>query len=123
MKNIMLDRIMDVSMQVSSNGRYFVDQNNEPFFWLGDTQWELFRLFSIDDVESVLENRKEKSFSVIQIMFTGVGDGTSANLEGQTPWKNNDPDTPNEAYFKNTGIKSFTKPSGWQDALLILEAL
>ncbi|MBM3212451.1 DUF4038 domain-containing protein, partial [Candidatus Poribacteria bacterium] len=33
-------------IQVSHNGRYFVDHKNNPFFWLGDTQWELFRCFS-----------------------------------------------------------------------------
>lgn len=98
---IMSNKSIGVSIKVSPNGRYFVDQNDEPFFWLGDTQWELFRLFSIEDAEYVLENRKSKGFSVIQIMFTGVGDGSGANLEGQTPWINNDPDIPNEAYFKN----------------------
>ncbi|OEU60510.1 MAG: hypothetical protein BBJ57_01665, partial [Desulfobacterales bacterium PC51MH44] len=30
-----------------------------------------------------------------------VGDGTQPNVYGQKPWINNDPLTPNEAYFKN----------------------
>lgn len=85
---------------MSSNGRYFV-KDGEPFFWLGDTQWELFRLFSLDDAKVVLENRKEKGFSVIQVMLTGVGDGTKPNLAGQTPWEGNDPTAPHEPYFKN----------------------
>ena len=36
-----------VTIRVSPNGRYFVDGEGNPFFWLGDTQWELFRCFSL----------------------------------------------------------------------------
>ena len=87
-------------VQVSDSGRYFVDQVGKPFFWLGDTQWELFRSFTFDDIRTILEDRKSKGFSVIQVMFTGFDDGSGANLAGQTPWMNNDPSTPNEEYFK-----------------------
>ena len=31
----------------------------------------------------------------------GVGDGTEPNVYGQKPWTNDDPLTPNEAYFRN----------------------
>jgi len=94
--------IQDIGpIRISPNGRYFVDQNGKPFFWLGDTQWELFRLFTIEDAEAILEDRQKKGFSAIQIMITGVGDGTKPDIAGQTPWIKNDPDTPNEAYFKN----------------------
>jgi hypothetical protein len=86
-------------LRISPNGRYFV-RDGEPFFWLGDTQWELFRSFTMEDAGAVLEHRKRQGFSVIQIMFTGVGDGSKPNLAGQTPWINNDPATPNEAYFQ-----------------------
>jgi hypothetical protein len=87
-------------IRISPNKRYFVYKDGTPFFWLGDTQWELFRLFSMEDVETILENRKNKGFTAIQIMFTGVGDGTKPNIDGQTPWIDNDPAKPNEAYFK-----------------------
>jgi len=30
-------------IEVSENGRYFVDQKGKPVFWLGTTQWQLFR--------------------------------------------------------------------------------
>lgn len=86
-------------LNISSNGRYFIDQSGAPFFWLGDTQWQLFRDFSLEEVEIILKNRVEKGFSVIQIMVTGTGDGTTPNKDGQTPWLRNNPATPNEAYF------------------------
>jgi len=88
-------------IRVSDNGRYFVGQRGEPFFWLGDTQWELFRLFYVPDAKAVLERRKEQGFSVIQIMFTGVGDGAQPNLAGEPPWIGHDPAHPSEVYFRN----------------------
>ncbi|MBM3242440.1 DUF4038 domain-containing protein [Candidatus Poribacteria bacterium] len=94
-------KALDVGpIRVSGNGRYFLDQNDRPFFWLGDTQWELFRSFTLAEAETILENRSNKGFTAIQVMLTGVGDGTKPNLAGQTPWINNNPDTPNENYFK-----------------------
>ena len=30
-------------IKVSDNGRYFIDQKGNPVFWLGTTQWQLFR--------------------------------------------------------------------------------
>jgi len=89
------------AIRVSPNGRYFVNEDGKPFFWLGDTLWELFRLASPSDARAMLQRRKEQGFSAIQIMMTGVGDGTGPNLEGQTPWLDDDPARPNEAYFRN----------------------
>ncbi|MCY2954471.1 MAG: DUF4038 domain-containing protein [Planctomycetota bacterium] len=88
-------------IKVSDNGRYFVDQKDTPFFWLGTTQWQLFRGYSREDARTIIEKTKEKGFSVAQVMLTGVGDGTQANVYGEKPWIDNNPLTPNEAYFKN----------------------
>ena len=33
-------------VKVSPNGRYFIGQDGKPLFWLGTTQWELFRGYS-----------------------------------------------------------------------------
>jgi len=88
-------------VRVSANGRYFVDQDGKPFFWLGDTQWELFHAFSVADAKAILADRKAKGFTVLQVMLTGVGDGTRPNWTGQSPWADDDPATPNEAYFRH----------------------
>lgn len=87
-------------LRVSSNGRYFVDRKDQPFFWLGDTQWQLLRDFSLEDAEAILKDRASKGFTVLQVMVTGVGDGTRPNLVGQAPWLDNNPATPNPAYFE-----------------------
>jgi hypothetical protein len=86
-------------IRVSQDGRYFVDQDGAPLFWLGDTQWELFLTFNEQDAASICENRKQKGFSVLQIMILGVGGGTKPNAHGEKPLVNDDPLTPNERYF------------------------
>ena len=88
-------------VKVSEDRRYFVDQNGNPVFWLGTTQWQIFREYTLDEAEVILENVKNKGFAFVQAMLMGVGDGTVPNVYGEKPWINNDPLTPNEAYFKN----------------------
>ncbi len=87
--------------KVSENGRYFVDQKGQPVFWLGTTQWQLFREYSLEDARTIIEKSKEKGFVFAQVMLMGVGDGTKPNIHGAKPWIDNNPLTPNEAYFQN----------------------
>jgi hypothetical protein len=88
-------------VKVSRNGRYFVDQKGEPVFWLGTTQWELFHGYRLEDARTIIRKTKEKGFAFAQVMLMGVGDGTKANVYGEKPWIDDNPLTPNEAYFKN----------------------
>jgi len=88
-------------IKVSENRRYFIDQNNNPVFWLGTTQWQIFREYTLDEVRTTLERVKGNGFVFVQAMLMGVGDGTKPNVYGEKPWINNDPLMPNEAYFKN----------------------
>ena len=86
-------------VKVSENGRYFIDQNNNPVFWLGTTQWQIFREYTMDEARVILENAKSKGFIFVQAMLMGVGDGTRANIYNEKPWLNDNPLTPNESYF------------------------
>jgi hypothetical protein len=88
-------------VKVSDNGRYFVDQKGTPVFWMGTTQWQLFREYKIEDARTILEKTADKGFVFAQVMLAGVGDGTKPNVYGEKPWINDNPLTPNEAYFKN----------------------
>jgi len=86
---------------VSENGRYLVDKEGNPFFYLGDTAWELFHRLSKPEAVDYLENRKEKGFTVIQaVVLSQIGGLDVPNAEGHIPLKNNDPASPNEDYFK-----------------------
>jgi len=86
---------------VSQDGRYFVAASGDPFYFLADTQWELFRRYSPSEARLILENRRAKGFTVVMVMLTGVGDATGPNLDGHRPWLNDNPATPNPAYFSN----------------------
>jgi len=88
-------------VKVSENGRYFVDRKGKPVFWLGTTQWQLFREYTLDQARTIIEKTRERGFAFAQVMLMGVGDGTKPNVRGEKPWTNDNPLTPNEAYFKN----------------------
>ena len=53
-------------LKVSTNGHYLVCENDSPFFWLGDTGWELFHRLTKNEIDTYLENRRKKGFNVIQ---------------------------------------------------------
>jgi len=86
-------------MRISDSGRYFTDYDGKPVFWLGDTQWQLFRSFSLDDAVMTLRNRKRHGFSFIQVMLLGVD--IEPNLDGEEPFTGNDPLRPNKRYFRH----------------------
>src|SRR5262249_29462937 len=58
--------VKGMQLKVSANGRYFVDQDGKPFFYLGDTCWLLFQRLNRDEVEEYLKDRAGKGFTVIQ---------------------------------------------------------
>jgi hypothetical protein len=88
-------------VKVSANGRYIVDQRGDPVFWLGTTQWQLFREYKLEEARLILDKSKDKGFVFLQVMLMGVGDGTKTNVYGHKPWIDNNPLTPNEEYFQN----------------------
>jgi hypothetical protein len=87
---------------VSENKRFLVHEDGTPFFYLGDTGWELFHRLNKTDTEKYLENRRAKGFTVIQAVVLAELDGLNTpNAEGNRPLIDNDPLKPNEAYFAN----------------------
>ena len=69
-------------LKVSANGRFFITENNEPFFWLGDTGWLLFNKTTREEAERYLEDRKQKGFNVIQVMV--INSVATANVYGDS---------------------------------------
>ncbi len=87
-------------LKVSDNNRFLVFADGTPFFWLGDTGWELFHRLSKEETDRYLENRRAKGFTVIQAVALAELDGLNTpNAEGNKPLIDNDPLKPNEAYF------------------------
>lgn len=89
-------------LKVSSNHRYLVTENGKPFFWLGDTAWELFHRLNREEAESYLTQRAQQGFTVIQAVVLAELDGLIApNAYGHLPLDNRDPTLPIEEYFKH----------------------
>ncbi|HVY74182.1 MAG TPA: DUF4038 domain-containing protein, partial [Puia sp.] len=85
---------------VSDNHRYLL-KNGKPFFWLGDTGWELFHRLNKEEVDTYFKKRAEQGFTVIQAVVLSELNGLDTpNANGDRPLINNDPEKLNEAYFR-----------------------
>jgi hypothetical protein len=82
-------------LQVSEDHRFLVTSSGQPFFWLGDTAWELFHRLTREEATQYLENRVRKGFTVIQCVVLAELDGLkSPNAYGHLPLMENDPTRP-----------------------------
>ena len=85
---------------VSDNRRFLQTESGAPFFWLGDTAWELFHRLTREEAELFLENRRRKGMNVIQAVALAEFDGLhTPNAYGDYALVDDDPTRPNEAYF------------------------
>ena len=88
-------------IQISPDGHYLSQANGDPFFWLGDTAWELFHRQPIDEIEKYFDIRSRQGFNVVQAVVLSEFDGlTVPNANGDLPLYDHDPTRPNEAYFR-----------------------
>ena len=89
-------------LKVSENRRYLQYDNGKPFFYLGDTAWELFHRLNREEAAQYLANRSQKGFTVIQaVVLAQLGGLTIPNPYGDLPLIDGDPAKPNEAYFRH----------------------
>src|SRR5688500_7081426 len=90
-------------LKVSDNKRFLVTRDDDqPFFYLGDTAWELFHRLDRAEADFYLENRAKLGFNVIQTVALAERDGLrEPNPYGDLPLVDNDPTKPNDAYFKH----------------------
>jgi len=96
---MVLDR--STRLRVAANRRYLEYDDGRPFFYLGDTAWELFHRLRREEIEYYVENRARKGFTVIQAVALAELSGLDTpNVYGERPLIDNDPTRPNDAYFK-----------------------
>lgn len=82
-------------LKVSDNQRYLVDANGKPFFYLGDTAWELFHRTTREEADQYLQDRAAKGFTVIQAVALAELEGLRVpNPYGHLPLIENDPARP-----------------------------
>ncbi len=87
-------------LKISEDHRYIVTEDNQPFFWLGGTAWELLHRLDKDETMMYLKDRAGKGFTVIQTVILAELDGLNTpNANGDLPLVDNDPTKLNEAYF------------------------
>lgn len=80
-------------LKVAENNRFLMDENGDPFFWLGDTGWLLFSKLNREEAEVYLNNRVEKGFNVIQVMV--IHSLEVKNIYGDSALVNGDISEPN----------------------------
>jgi hypothetical protein len=84
-----------LKLNVSETGRYLVREDDSPFFYLGDTAWELFHRLNREDADRYLRDRAAKGFTVIQAVALAELDGPSdPNAYGHLPLVDLDPARP-----------------------------
>lgn len=82
-------------LRVSENHRFLVREDGKPFFWLGDTAWELFHRLNREEAIQYLDNRARLGFTVVQAVALAELDGLNApNPYGHRPLIDNDPTRP-----------------------------
>ncbi|MDO9376992.1 MAG: glycoside hydrolase family 140 protein [Ferruginibacter sp.] len=93
---------LTAQVKVSPGKHHLVNKDGSPFFWLGDTAWELFHRLTKAEAIKYLQNRADKGYTVIQAVVLAELDGLNTpNANGDKPLIDNDPARPNEAYFRH----------------------
>lgn len=67
-------------------GRYLLWENGEPFFYLGDTAWELFHALNKEETERYFAERSRQGFTAVQAVALAEMEGlTVPNAYGRLP--------------------------------------
>ena len=87
-------------IEVHPKGHFLQTAAGEPFFWLGDTAWELIDHTTREECSYYLHTRARQGFTVVQTVVLAEFDGIrQPSALGEKPFVDNDPRRPNEAYF------------------------
>ncbi len=82
-------------LQVSANKRFLQHADGTPFFYLGDTAWEMMHQLKREDVDVYMENRRASGFTVVQTVALAEFDILdSPNAYKQMALLNKNPATP-----------------------------
>lgn len=114
---------------ISSNGRYFVDQNGDPILIKGDSPWAILVDASTAQMDLYVSTRQAQGFNTVLLGLlgsTGLGgpSDTGATYDGILPFVGGDPTVLNNAYWtrveyflgkcRDAGISVMAYPiDGW----------
>lgn len=75
------------ALKVSENKRFLVTADGKPFFYLGDTTWELFHRLNREEAIRLFENRAARKFNVLQSVAIAELEGhADPNPYGHLPF-------------------------------------
>ena len=96
-------------LRVSDNHRFLVTADGRPFFWLGDTAWELFHRLDREDAERYLRNRAEQRLHRRSRPSRSPSSTacTCRTRTAQRPLRNNDPTQPERGDYSRTSTASW----------------
>ena len=82
-------------LSVSENGHDLQTSDGQPFFYQGDTAWELFHRLTREEADLYLRDRAEKGYNVIQAVALAELEGIDTeNAYGHLPLINRNPAQP-----------------------------
>src|SRR3954469_776615 len=82
-------------LSVSENKRFLVTEDGKPFFYLGDTAWELFHRLNREEADRYIKDRADKGFTVVQVVAIAERDAhVDPNPYGHLPLVDLDPAKP-----------------------------
>ena len=90
-----------MNLTISPNGRS-LQADGAPFFYLGETAWELFHRTTREEADLLLSDRAAKGFTVIQAVALAEIDGLGGpNSYGDLPFVESDTTRPVESYWRH----------------------
>jgi hypothetical protein len=88
-------------IRVQKDGHYLETADGRPFFWLGDTAWQLIDGTTREQCSYYLHARAAQGFTVVQTAVLAEFDGLNQpSVLGERPFFDNDPMRPNDRYFE-----------------------
>lgn len=107
---IALIGVCPVCGQRNTHGRVVVHPGNHflmyedgtPFFWLGDTAWQMFHRHTPESARTYIADRAMKGFNVLQsVCLAEHGGLSSPNAVGEWAFVDEDCTVPNDKFFDN----------------------
>lgn len=84
------------------NPHLLAEEDGSPFFYRGDTAWELFHRLNRGEASCYLQDRASKGFNLIQAEDLAELEGLNMpNAYGDVPLLQKDIHKPNEKYFEH----------------------
>ena len=77
--------LLSQPLSVDDSGHYLLDHTGTPFFWIGDTAWELLHRLNREEMDQYLSTRHQQGFNVVQTVALYEIQPETPNAYGDRP--------------------------------------